>query len=431
MIDFNILEHILKDFTNCKTWFDELGHVGVIEIPKVLEHSVFTFKHEIFEKCEINDLIKLLDFAFENQFELLINTITYVISKKYILTSHNDKFYILYDKQIETTDSRFIISYGKIEISLEYAKLIDEKVIKGHKEFNKIVYTYEYMPFIINIISIPEIKILENPSYDYEDFDVVFVSSNCSDVFEDAPYFIVESNEITHSDSSMVFINERPIKIFHKSSEPIIYFDEKFVSFAHKFFNFDITIDNLNELSIKFKCIFKPNSKYLIELENIEDCEQFMQNNALELEDKQFIQKNRIIIPKITSIEYDDLKRFVNISEIGYYDKNFINGLPEGVESIGAYTFQNIHMTDFKIPNSVKDIGAYAFSNCASLTSVILPNKITTINCFTFAWCKNLQNIGYYDDLGNYVEGLPKTVKKIGDHAFYDTKISDCLLKIN
>lgn len=103
--------------------------------------------------------------------------------------------------------------------------------------------------------------------------------------------------------------------------------------------------------------------------------------------------------------------------------------LPEGITSIGNYSFFqcNINSISFpnslikigdsalsitnivevEIPNSVTTIGSSAFSQCTSLKNITLPSTLASISDFLFSDCTNLESIN-----------LPLSIKGIGGYAF-------------
>lgn len=90
--------------------------------------------------------------------------------------------------------------------------------------------------------------------------------------------------------------------------------------------------------------------------------------------------------------------------------------IPDGVEAIAPYAFENCQFSKVIIPGSVKTIGEYAFKNCTALTEVVFedsdsPDKV--IGNYAFSNCTSLASI----DFGN-------AVKSIGDYAFYKAPVT-------
>ena len=140
--------------------------------------------------------------------------------------------------------------------------------------------------------------------------------------------------------------------------------------------------------------------------------------------------------------------------------------LPEGVKTIGEYTFRGTQILDIDIPSSVTSIGQYAFAetrvrsvdfkydsnlatigcrafyNCKSLKEFIMPNTVTKLGtynnyvdyeCGTFYECTSLEKIHFSNsltELSQYVcynctnlvdVVLPQNLQYIHDNAFYET----------
>ena len=75
--------------------------------------------------------------------------------------------------------------------------------------------------------------------------------------------------------------------------------------------------------------------------------------------------------------------------------------LPDGLEMIGEYYFQESGLTELTIPNSVTKIERLAFSMCLELKKVVLTEGLETISeaCF---WKNGLEEVE-----------VPKSVKTI------------------
>ena len=80
--------------------------------------------------------------------------------------------------------------------------------------------------------------------------------------------------------------------------------------------------------------------------------------------------------------------------------------MSEGLECIGAKWFENTTVREIIIPKSVKKIGENAFYGCKNLISIILQEGLESIgdNWFKNASIKEIV--------------IPKSVKTIGDKAF-------------
>ena len=86
--------------------------------------------------------------------------------------------------------------------------------------------------------------------------------------------------------------------------------------------------------------------------------------------------------------------------------------IPEGVTSIGAYSFMGCNwLKSITIPDSVISIGTSAFSRSKSLASITIPDGVTSIAEATFNGCSLLTSIT-----------IPDGVASIGANAFLDCR---------
>ena len=81
--------------------------------------------------------------------------------------------------------------------------------------------------------------------------------------------------------------------------------------------------------------------------------------------------------------------------------------LPNSVENIGSYAFENTAVEQITIPNSVKDLGKGIFNGCSSLKAVTLDVSRKDIGEYMFKDCIALEEII-----------LPESVESIGNYAF-------------
>ena len=81
--------------------------------------------------------------------------------------------------------------------------------------------------------------------------------------------------------------------------------------------------------------------------------------------------------------------------------------LPNSLEKIGSYAFQNSTITEIEIPDSVTTIEYGAFCDCNDLRTVKMSNNLKYIESSTFQNCYNLQSIT-----------LPEKLERIGTNAF-------------
>ena len=131
---------------------------------------------------------------------------------------------------------------------------------------------------------------------------------------------------------------------------------------------------------------------------------------------------------------------------VGYKGKDTKVSIPDGITEIRFEAFKNCkHITSVSVPDSVIKIFDRAFCGCENLTSVTIGNNVTSIAKSAFDGCNSLTRItvdknnnAYKDIDGNlykkdesellrYAVGkkekifaIPKTVRIIGDKAFYN-----------
>lgn len=111
----------------------------------------------------------------------------------------------------------------------------------------------------------------------------------------------------------------------------------------------------------------------------------------------------------LNAVYITDLTAWCKI-KFGYRDSNplseanhlFLNGqevkgelvIPDGVETIGNYAFQNCtELTSVVIDNSVTSIGENAFNGCGKLASVTIPSSVVVIGRSAFDGCTSLNSV--------------------------------------
>lgn len=84
--------------------------------------------------------------------------------------------------------------------------------------------------------------------------------------------------------------------------------------------------------------------------------------------------------------------------------------IPNGIKTIGEFSYTEVAIDSIFIPNSVKNIEVYAFQHCA-VRSVVIPKRINRIDLSSFGSCNNLRNIYLMQntppiltDLGNVLD---------------------------
>ncbi|MGN1201931.1 MAG: leucine-rich repeat protein, partial [Eubacterium sp.] len=109
--------------------------------------------------------------------------------------------------------------------------------------------------------------------------------------------------------------------------------------------------------------------------------------------------------------------------------------LPQSIETIGDYAFENMNMTDITIPDSVTSIGKYSFSFCYSLENITIPDSVSQINEYTFFNCSELKDVTLSEgitkidtmafahcySLSEII--LPASLESVSSGVFYETGI--------
>lgn len=180
---------------------------------------------------------------------------------------------------------------------------------------------------------------------------------------------------------------------------------------------------------------------------------------------------------ELAKTEYSSIEGLCKIS-FEAWDSNplsfathlYINGVeiknvvvPEGVTSIGDYSFNYCKLTSITIPNSVTSIGKKAFEGCSELTTVtinsnpilskkryyvrngggvqaffgtqvkeiIVGDDVTSIGEYAFSGCTGLTSVILSENLNSLSTGLfygssdltsikiPNSMESIGESAFY------------
>lgn len=83
--------------------------------------------------------------------------------------------------------------------------------------------------------------------------------------------------------------------------------------------------------------------------------------------------------------------------------------LPDGTTRIEQSAFKGCtSLENINLPNSINTIGDYAFNNC-KLTSVIIPSSVTQLNNGVFHSCTSLESVTLHDG-----------ITSIGEAVFYE-----------
>ena len=82
-------------------------------------------------------------------------------------------------------------------------------------------------------------------------------------------------------------------------------------------------------------------------------------------------------------------------------------------ESIGAYAFGNLDITEINLPNSLKSIGIYALMD-TQITSITIPENVTSIGNNAFVWNDYLTEINFN---ATYLDSSDRPFSSCGDRG--------------
>lgn len=127
------------------------------------------------------------------------------------------------------------------------------------------------------------------------------------------------------------------------------------------------------------------------------------------------------------------LKRFPSGMELNEYI------VPDGVEEIEAYAFEQTVIENVRFPESIYEIGRLAFSDCKKLREVDLPANLYTIEEGLFENCVNLRSVFIPEGVGSIGNSsfayctrlnrinVPENVVTIGRYAFWHCRHLSCI----
>ncbi len=113
---------------------------------------------------------------------------------------------------------------------------------------------------------------------------------------------------------------------------------------------------------------------------------------------------------------------------VNSFDKNAVV-IPDSVEIIGHFAFNNNGIKEIRFPEGIRRIGDVAFQDCNRLTSITLPDTVEQLGEGTFGLC-SLQKVKLSNALKSIPAGcfeyndldeieIPASVKEIGEDAFH------------
>ena len=92
----------------------------------------------------------------------------------------------------------------------------------------------------------------------------------------------------------------------------------------------------------------------------------------------------------------------------------------------GAFANDTV-LQQVTLPSNITYIPKNCFMGCTSLNTVTMPDTITYIGDYAFAECTNLTKNYEKDEKGYRWLELPKSLKEVCDHAFYNCTQLDCI----
>lgn len=84
--------------------------------------------------------------------------------------------------------------------------------------------------------------------------------------------------------------------------------------------------------------------------------------------------------------------------------------VPEGVQKIADYAFDDSPLASVKLPNTLKSIGSWAFNHCVALTEIVIPEGTVKIGASAFRNCEAMKRAV-----------LPDSATDLGVALFYSS----------
>ena len=92
----------------------------------------------------------------------------------------------------------------------------------------------------------------------------------------------------------------------------------------------------------------------------------------------------------------------------------------------GAFA-NNTILQEATLPSNITYVPKNCFMGCTSLNKITMPDTVTYIGDYAFAECTNITKNYDKDEKGYRWLDLPKSLKEICDHAFYNCTQLDCI----
>lgn len=157
---------------------------------------------------------------------------------------------------------------------------------------------------------------------------------------------------------------------------------------------------------------------------------------SLTQEGKDYIDKGPITIEIPATFDGEDVTTIKNRAFSGRKNITAIT-IPSSVHTIEEYAFSNTGITSIEIPNSVTTVGNGAFQSCSALRLVEIYSKNAQYGIQVFMKCTALDEVIFHSEMTSEISQsmfqscgqlssitIPKSVKKIGPAAFWETGLT-------
>ena len=125
-----------------------------------------------------------------------------------------------------------------------------------------------------------------------------------------------------------------------------------------------------------------------------------------------------------------DNKKIVAIKEGAFNDSKVVTltfASNAAVEIEEAAFANNTVIQTVHLPSNITSVPKNCFIGCSSLNEVTMPDSVTFIGAYAFAECSNLTSNYPVDESNFRWLELPKNLREICDHAFYNCSRLDCI----
>lgn len=102
----------------------------------------------------------------------------------------------------------------------------------------------------------------------------------------------------------------------------------------------------------------------------------------------------------LTSIDFSSCVNLTGISYDAFWGCSSLTDIDlsnSKVTNIGSYQFNNTNLTNISLPETIDNIGSYAFQNCTKLESINIPSSVWWIADNVFEGCTSLTSLTFED----------------------------------